>query len=96
MVIKKIIKDKIIKVETNVNVCDLCEAEVSDGQSMVTIVPAINRTNADKYYGDHQETRIDICSVDCMVKNARAAGLLLNTKLIPTLYDSQKKFVSRF
>ena len=82
--VKTTTKQKTIEYESRDIVCDLCEAEVPEGQAIVSIVPAIARNQGTRFNGDELH-RIDICSVDCLVKNAAAAGLVLNTKILPDI-----------
>lgn len=82
--IKKSTKQKTVEYESQDIICDLCEAEVPEGQALVTLVPAITEDQGRRTNGGEGH-KIDICSVDCLVKNAGAAGLLLNTKIIPDL-----------
>lgn len=77
-------KQKTVEYESRDIVCDLCEAEVPAGQAIITLAPFIAREQGDRF-GGVEDHKIDICSVDCMVKNAGAAGLLLNTKILPDL-----------
>jgi hypothetical protein len=82
--VKTTTKQKTVDYEHRGIYCDLCEAEVPEGQATVSILPAIARTQGERYHGNDSH-KIDICSVDCLVKNAAAAGLLLNTKILPDL-----------
>jgi hypothetical protein len=85
--IKKSTKQKTVEYESRDIVCDLCEAEVPVGQATITLSPFIAKEQGERHGGSAAH-RIDICSVDCMVKNAGAAGLLLNTKILPELRGS--------
>jgi len=82
--VKSSVKKKTVEYESRDIICDLCEAEVPVGQATITLSPFIAKEQGERY-GGAAEHRLDICSVDCMVKNAGAAGLLLNTKILPDL-----------
>lgn len=82
--VKTTVKQRTVDYESRSIYCDLCEEEVPEGQATITLMPSIARSQGERYMGG-DASRIDICSVDCMVKNAGAAGLLLNTKIIPDL-----------
>ena len=91
--IKNTTKKKTVEYESQDVVCDLCETEVPAGQAMITLVPSIEDGGRRGMCGEAH--KIDVCSVDCLVKNAGAAGLLLNTKILPDLRsllpDKKKK-----
>ena len=82
--IKTTTKQKTVEYESKDIVCDLCEAEVPDGQATITLSPFIAKDQGERF-GGLAEHKIDICSIECMVKNVGAAGLLLNTKILPDL-----------
>lgn len=88
--VKTTTKQKTVDYESRSIYCDLCEEEVPEGQVTIQLMPSIARAQGERYRGS-DEHKIDICSVDCMVKNAAAAGLVLNTKILPDLRGKMGK-----
>lgn len=80
--LKRVTKERVVKYEEDAIICDLCEGTVPENGAMLTLTPQIAGTNGSRSSGD---TKIEICSVECLIKNAGAAGLVLNTKIFPEL-----------
>lgn len=86
--IKKVNKQRIVEFQEHDIFCDLCEALVPVGAVMITLVPQIAETNGNTHASrDH----LQICSVDCLVNKAAAAGLILNTNVFPALRNEMSR-----
>ena len=86
---RKTIKEKQeIEVDVTYEICDACNNKVPMNTAMLTIKVSIPR--------DHSETKeevseINICSPECLVKNAKGIHLILETQHMAKAREAAKK-----
>jgi hypothetical protein len=85
--IKELTKERVVEYSEKAIICDLCGGEVTPGNIIITLTPAVAQPNAARWHSN----QIDVCSVDCLTKNIGAASLLLNTKVVPELRSTHSK-----
>lgn len=90
--IKRVTKERVVEYAENDIFCDLCEKAVPEGTAMINLQPAIAEADGRKSPGNHI---IEVCSVECLTKNAGAAGLLLNMKYFPELRAAHAEQVKK-
>jgi hypothetical protein len=82
-----------ITVPIEKHVCDLCGKVIAPDVPALTItavkLPHSSplRPSVGKDWGEN----VEVCSVDCLVKNIGGVSILFNTKLIPSLNENTKQ-----
>ena len=81
-------EERVFKEKISKTVCDLCDKVMETGDTCIRLsVGTTHNTNPERCYvkaiGNIYASQLDICSPECLVKNAQGISVVLNTKLIP-------------
>lgn len=85
---RTVIRNRVIEVKEEQLSCDLCDKDIATDEVALIIEPSIVRPGGGQFWMGGSAAHIDVCSVDCLQKNAHVVGLLLNSKLISALRTS--------
>ena len=77
-----------VSVKITRTVCDICGDVAKDGSAVIRVQARREESyDSTRPYGIGigHTPGIDVCSVECLVKNANGIALVLNTKTIPSI-----------